>query len=106
MIGARLEVFVAVAAAFDMQQEAPRQHLHTCAARLQRSPTTRTQSHLPTATMSDYGGGDDGGFGDDGYEYVHGLSCAAQLTPGAQGEQMTQTLARADTRQRRGHRLR
>ena len=26
--------------------------------------------------MSDYGG-DDGGFGDDGYEYVHGLSCAA-----------------------------
>ena len=56
--------------------------------------------------MSDYGGGDDGGFGDDGYEYVHGLSCAAQLTPGAQGEQMTQTLARADTRQRRGHRLR
>jgi hypothetical protein len=24
--------------------------------------------------MSDYGG-DDGGFGDDGYEYVHGLSC-------------------------------
>lgn len=57
--------------------------------------------------MSDYGG-DDGGFGDDGYEYVHGLSCAAQLASGAQREQMTQTqtLARADTRQWRGHRLR
>jgi hypothetical protein len=57
--------------------------------------------------MSDYGG-DDGGFGDDGYEYVHDLSCAAQPTSGAQREQMTQTqtLARADTRQRRGHRLR
>jgi hypothetical protein len=57
--------------------------------------------------MSDYGG-DDGGFGDDGYEYVHGLSCAAQPTSGAQREHMTQTqtLARADTRQWRGHRLR
>lgn len=30
--------------------------------------------------MSDYGG-DDGGFGDDGYEYVHGFSGVAQ--PGA-----------------------
>jgi len=28
--------------------------------------------------MSDYGG-DDGGFGDDGYEYVHDIFCAAQL---------------------------
>ena len=28
--------------------------------------------------MSDYGG-DDGGFGDDGYEYVHGLLRVAQL---------------------------
>lgn len=84
----------------------------TLAPHHSHAPHLHTHAHLPTATMSDYGG-DDGGFGDDGYEYVHGLSCAplrcaAQLTSGAQREQMTQThtLARADTRQWRGHRLR
>lgn len=51
--------------------------------------------------MSDYGG-DDGGFGDDGYEYVQG-SCAAQHW------RIGNTIAakaHADTKQWRRHRLR
>lgn len=48
----------------------------TLAPHHSHAPQLHTHAHLPTATMSDYGG-DDGGFGDDGYEYVHGLSCAA-----------------------------
>lgn len=48
----------------------------TLAPHHSHAPHLHTHAHLPTATMSDYGG-DDGGFGDDGYEYVHGLSCAA-----------------------------
>lgn len=52
--------------------------------------------------MSDYGG-DDGGFDDGGYEYVHGLSCAAQLR---RGQQSRAYRADADVRQWRRHRLR
>ena len=68
VIGARLEVFVA--AAFDIQQYNA-SFYNPRAARPRPSPI-HTHTHFYTTTMSDYGG-DDGGFGDDGYEYVHGF---------------------------------
>ncbi len=66
LIGARLEI-VAAASSTPSSTSSP-----NFAGAPLTLPKLHAQSNSAAATMSDYGG-DDGGFGDDGYEYVHGF---------------------------------